>query len=260
MGFLSVNGIRLEYACVEGADSDLPAFFLLHEGLGCVSLWKGFPQQLAKYTGRSVHVISRQGYGRSDPKPAPWELTYMHHEGLVVLPQVLVKLGIRRPILLGHSDGASIALIYAGGAVPSDVSALVLLAPHVFSEPAATDSIARAKTAFLRTELRNRLKRHHGDNVDNAFWGWNGAWLDDGFRDWNIESYLYAIEIPVLLIQGEDDQYGSPRQLYAIQANIRGEAEVRFFPRCRHVPFLDQPTLTLATIGRFLARLSHSGG
>ncbi len=252
-----VDGIRLEYACCAGMDEARPPLVLLHEGLGCVSLWKSFPQQLAQATGRFVHVLSRQGYGGSDPKPTPWELSYMHREGLEILPRALAVLGLQRPVLLGHSDGASIALIYAGGVADCNASALILLAPHVFNEPVSVASIAKARTAYLETDLRRRLGRHHGDNVDNAFWGWNDAWLAPGFRDWNIECFLQEIDIPVLLLQGEDDQYGSREQLYAIQRQVRSQAEVHFLPGCRHAPFLDQPSLTLTTIQAFLHDLNH---
>jgi pimeloyl-ACP methyl ester carboxylesterase len=253
-GYLEVDGVRLEYCRIGTGDTDLPVIVLLHEGLGCVDMWRTFPQDLSDATGYPVFVYSRQGYGRSDPKPAPWSLRYMHDEGLVVLPKVLAAAGLDDVILVGHSDGASIALIYAGGVRGHRARALILMAPHVFNEPVCVTGIGQARELFIEKDLRARLQRHHGDNVDHAFWGWNVAWLDPGFRDWNIEQYLSAVTLPVLLIQGIQDQYGSVAQIEAIERQVSGFAERALIDDCTHSLHKDQPEAVLACIERFLDR------
>lgn len=252
--YLDVDGIRLEYRWIGSRATDLPVIVLLHEGLGCVDMWGTFPRDLSEATGHPVLVYSRQGYGRSDPKPAPWPLRYMHEEGLEVLPKVLVAAGLDNVILVGHSDGASIALVYAGGVVNQHASALVLMAPHVFNEPECVDSIEQARTAYQTTALRKRLQRYHGDNVDHAFWGWNGAWLHRDFLSWNIEPYLPDVSVPVLLLQGEQDQYGTSKQVDAIVRKIKGPAKSVFLSGCRHSPYIDQPQAVLAHIRHFLGQ------
>ena len=250
--YLHVDGVRLEYRVIGSLDSDLPPLVLLHEGLGCVEMWRDFPQRLAEASGHPVFVYSRQGYGRSDPKPHPWSLRYMHEEGLEKLPEVLAEAGLKDAILVGHSDGASIALIYAGGVSNPRVRALILMAPHVFNEPVCVASIEQAKKAYLDTDLRSRLQRYHGDNVDHAFWGWNGAWLDLGFRLWNIERYLSNVSVPTLLLQGEQDQYGTTKQLEAIQRQVTAPVQCELIAGCRHSPHIDQPELVLSHIKNYL--------
>jgi pimeloyl-ACP methyl ester carboxylesterase len=250
--YLEVDGVRLEYRRIGFGDTGLPVVVLLHEGLGCVDMWRTFPQDLSDATGHPVFVYSRQGYGRSDPKPAPWSLRYMHDEGLVVLPKVLAAAGLDNVILVGHSDGASIALIYAGGVREHRARALILMAPHVFNEPLCVTSIEQARDSFIEQDLRARLQRHHGDNVDHAFWGWNGAWLDPGFRGWNIEQYLSAVNVPVLLIQGNQDQYGTVAQIAAIERQVSGIVDRALIDDCTHRLHRDQPDAVLAYIGRFL--------
>jgi pimeloyl-ACP methyl ester carboxylesterase len=252
--YLEVDGVRLEYRRVGPGNTDLPVIVLLHEGLGCVDMWRTFPQNLSDTTGHPVFVYSRQGYGRSDPKPAPWSLRYMHDEGLEVLPKVLAAAGLDDVILVGHSDGASIALIYAGGAGGHCACALILMAPHVFNEPVCVASIEQARDSFIEKDLRARLQRHHGDNVDHVFWGWNGAWLDLGFRGWNIEQYLPAVNLPVLLIQGNQDQYGTVAQIEAIERQVSGFAERALIDDCTHRLHKDQPDAVLAYIVQFLDR------
>lgn len=195
---------------------DEPTVVLLHEGLGSLALWRDLPQELARRTGRSVLAYSRYGYGNSDPFAEPREPDYLHHEGRVVLPELLASFGIAKPVLVGHSDGASIALIYAS---LHAVAALVLIAPHVFVEPVTIESIVRARSAFETTDLRERLLRHHRD-VDATFYGWNDIWLDARFRTWNIESLLAAIDAPALMIQGDADAYGTLAQLDAIRGAV----------------------------------------
>lgn len=251
-GFLTVDGVRLEYARFAAAQADLPTLVFLHEGLGCVALWKDFPARVAHETGCDTLVYSRFGYGGSDPVPLPRPLTYMHEEGLNRLPEVLDAAGIERAILVGHSDGASIAIIHAGGAHDPRVEALVLMAPHVFNEPLSVASIEKARTAYGHG-LRERLERYHGTNVDCAFRGWNDAWLDPGFLDWNIEEYLGGIQIPVLVIQGRDDEYGTMAQVEAIEAQCRGTVERLVLDRCGHSPHRDRTGATLEAIRRFVA-------
>jgi pimeloyl-ACP methyl ester carboxylesterase len=204
---LSIDGRRIEYRFVEPPVTTGMDLVMLHEGLGSVSLWRDFPQQLAQATGCRTLVYSRHGYGLSSPLDAPRQVDYMHEEARVWLPAILERLGIRRPILFGHSDGASIALIHAASP-GSDVAGIVALAPHVKVEELSVSSIASAKAAYLETDLRARLGRHHAD-VDSAFWGWNRIWLDPAFRDWNIEALLPSIRRPILAIQGEEDEYGT---------------------------------------------------
>lgn len=258
-GRLDVAGVNLEYAWTGPGADEAPTLVLLHEGLGCVALWKDFPERLAEATNLGVMAYSRRGYGGSDPVDVPRPLTYMHTEGLDVLPEVLNAAGVRSAILVGHSDGASIALINAGGVRDPRVKGLVLMAPHVFNEELSVTSIAEAKHAFETTSLREQLARYHGDNVDCAFWGWNRAWLDPGFLEWNIEEFLPAIQIPCLLIQGEDDQYGTVAQVAAIQDQVAGPVELLMLPDCRHSPQRDQADKTLDAIKRFADQHSEAG-
>lgn len=252
--FLEVDGVRLEFLSFGEAREGLPSLVLLHEGLGCVEMWRDFPQRLHDVTGRHVFVYSRQGYGRSDPKPPPWPLDYMHAEGLEVLPGVLDTAGLEDVVLVGHSDGASISLIYAGGVADHRASGLILMAPHVFNEAVSVASIEQARTTFHDTDLRTRLQRYHGDNVDHAFLGWNGAWLDPGFLDWNIEQYLPTVTVPTLLIQGRRDQYGTTKQVEAIERQINGPVRCELLADCRHSPYIDQPLAVLASVREFLGR------
>lgn len=255
-GFLHISGIALEYLRLGPAPGDAPTLVLLHEGLGCVSLWKYFPEQLARATGMGVLAYSRAGYGGSDPSPLPRPLSFMHSEGLTVLPQVLNAAGIRKAVLVGHSDGASIALIHAGGSGDERVKGLVLMAPHVLVEEITLAGIRAAGEAYEKTGLRQRLQSHHGDNVDGAFLGWHRAWLDPGFRWWNLESFLPAIQVPVLLIQGEEDNYGSVLQLETIERRLPKKPEILLLAACGHAPFRDQPEATIRAIAAFVARCS----
>ncbi len=252
-GFFDIAGVQIEYQLLAPAESDAaPTLVLLHEGLGCVAMWKDFPRQLAQVSGRRVLSYSRAGYGGSDLCSLPRPLSFMHHEGLNVLPKILAAAKIERAVLVGHSDGASIALISAGGLADRRIAGLILMAPHVFVEELSLSSILEAKTTFETTDLRERLLRYHGDNVDCAFWGWNQAWLNPGFIDWNLEVFLPEIEVPVLLIQGREDQYGTIQQLEKINAGLPDGAELVLLPDCGHSPFRDRPTETLAAISEFL--------
>ena len=226
----------------------------LHEGLGSVALWKDFPERVVAATGCSGFVYSRYGYGRSDPLIEPRQADYMHREALEVLPQLLAVLSIDAPVLIGHSDGASIALIHAG-ATKWPVRGLVAMAPHVFVEDVCVASIAQAKLAFETTDLPQRLGRYHED-VASAFWGWNDIWLHPDFRNWSIEAYLPAVRCAVLLIQGEDDQYGSRAQVDAIARQISGPVETLMLQDCGHAPHVDRTEATLQAIARFVVGMT----
>lgn len=248
--FVDVAGHRLECVRIHGA-KDAPTLVFLHEGLGSVALWKDFPARAADATGCPVLVYSRAGYGRSSPAALPRAPDYMHVEALTVLPALLDRLGIADPILVGHSDGASIGLLHAG-AGKRPVRALVALAPHVFVEDMAIASIAEARRQFETTDLRERLARRHAD-PDAAFRGWNDIWLAPAFRRWNIEAFLSGVRCPLLLIQGRDDEYGSAAQLDAIERQVGGTVARLELADCRHSPHRDQPEATLAAIAAFVA-------
>jgi pimeloyl-ACP methyl ester carboxylesterase len=223
----------------------------LHEGLGSVALWRDFPARVAEASGRRVLVYSRFGHGASDPPDTPRTPRFMHDEALDVLPALLERFDLRDPILVGHSDGGSIALIHAGR-VPG-VSALVLLAPHVFVEDESIAGITAAKQAYEHGDLARRMERHHRDAAV-TFRGWNDVWLSPEFRDWNIEDVLGAITCPVLLVQGRADQYGTLAQVAAIERGIPGAVETVVLD-CKHVPHAERPDETLAAVTRFLASL-----
>lgn len=229
---------------------DRPVIVMLHEGLGSVAMWKEFPHRVAAATGCRVLAYSRYGHGSSERLAEARAMNFMHHEGELVLPEFLERLGIRRPVLLGHSDGGSIALVFAG-THPENVRALILEAPHVFVEDLSVSSITKAKIAYEKTDLPLRLGRYH-EHVDATFWGWNDIWLDPRFRDWNIESYLSSIRCPVLCIQGEEDEYGTRAQLEAIRARVPA-AQIQMLANCRHSPHRDQPEATLHHVVKFMA-------
>ncbi len=249
--FVEVRGRRLEVEQLAG-DPGRPALVFLHEGLGSNSMWRDFPARVATATGCPAVVYSRHGYGQSDLLEAPFAVDYMHREALETLPELLAALGVQRPVLVGHSDGASIALIHAGSR--DGLTGLVALAPHVFVEDISVKSIAEAKTAFETTDLPQRLARHHAD-ARRTFYGWNDIWLHPDFRRWNIEAFLPAIRCPVLAIQGADDEYGTMAQVEAIERQVAGRCEVVKLAACGHSPHRDQPELTLAAIERFVATL-----
>lgn len=246
---------RIEYEGIDVAKAEGPPLVMLHEGLGSISMWRDFPQQLAHATRSSVFVYSRHGYGRSERRRAPHAAGYLHVEALVVLPEVLNQFGIERPILFGHSDGASIALIYAGGS-GRPVAGIVAPAPHVMVEDISVSSIEAAKHAYETTDLRERLARYH-DDVDGAFWGWNDIWLHPEFRSWNIEEYLPRIGCRILAIQGKQDEYGTMEQIERITRAAR-EVEVLKLEHCGHSPHRDQTTVVLDAVARWTKSLRLS--
>lgn len=248
---LRIEDIRIEYRWWDPAAQAYPVpIVLLHEGLGSVSLWKEFPQQLADTTGRRVLAYSRYGYGQSTPLRSKRDPRYMHDEALQTLPALRSQLGIDDCILFGHSDGASIGLIHAG-ARRWRVSALIVLAPHVFVEEEGVRSIAAARDAYFTSDLKERLAKRHAD-PDSAFWGWCDIWLDARFRDWNIEEYLAPIACPVLAIQGHDDEYGTMEQITRLVRAV-DLIEVEKLHECGHSPHRDQPARVLERTQRFLS-------
>jgi pimeloyl-ACP methyl ester carboxylesterase len=251
--FAQAGGHRLEIERIDVGGAARPTLVLLHEGLGSVAMWREFPGRLAHATGCNAVVYSRYGYGKSDPLAGPHSVRYMHDEALVVLPELLDRVAVGRPILVGHSDGGSIALIHAGSGIRS-VTAVVTLAAHVLVEDISVASIAAAKVAWDSTDLRGRLARYH-DDVDGAFRGWNDIWLHADFRAWNIEEYLPRIACPVLAIQGEDDEYGTMEQMRRIAAGAP-DVELVALEDCRHSPHRDQPEAVIGAITRFVDRVA----
>lgn len=249
------GGRRMEIAWHGPKPHRAPTLVFLHEGLGCAALWNDFPARLSRATGCGALVVSRIGYGGSDPCPLPRPIRFMHDEGLTVLPGLLEAVGIRRCILVGHSDGGSIALIYAGGTAAAPLQGVITEAAHVFCEELTVRSIEAARESYLHGDLREKLKKYHGENVDCAFWGWNDVWLHPDFMDWNIEEYLPGIRVPVLAIQGVEDQYGTPAQVAAIAEKAGGGVTVKMLPDCRHSPHREQPDMTLEAMADFIFRI-----
>jgi pimeloyl-ACP methyl ester carboxylesterase len=237
-----------------GETRDKPVLVFLHEGLGSIRQWRDFPEQVAQATGCRALVYDRYGYGQSEIlKEKRRDTRFMHDEALRVLPELLEKLRIENPILIGHSDGASIALIHAGAGHP--VRGVAAMAPHVFVEPVCIDSIRKAKETFEGTDLPERLGRYHRD-VRKTFYGWADVWLDPQFERWDIrEDYLLGIRCPVLALQGEDDEYGTMEQLAAIARRVAGRCEFVKLPGCGHSPFRDQPEKALAAVASFVETL-----
>jgi pimeloyl-ACP methyl ester carboxylesterase len=253
-GMLDLDSMRLEYRMIGPRPDEAPTIVMLHEGLGCVGLWGDFPDRLQAATGAGVFVYSRAGYGRSSPVKLPRPLTFMHEEAREVLPKVLDAIGFRRGLLVGHSDGASIAATYAGSVQDHRVRGLTLIAPHFFTEDMGIAEIARAKEAYAATDLRQKLARWHAD-VDNAFRGWNDAWLDPEFRNWDITEPLAYIRVPILIVQGEDDQYGTQRQIEVARQECYCPVEVALYRGVRHAPHREAPALLLASVSEFAGRL-----
>ena len=248
--FLNLEGVKLEARCWGPPPDEANTIILLHEGLGCVDLWRDFPEKLAERTGMGVFAYSRQGYGKSDQCILPRPIDYMTIEAIDVLPRVLDAIGFKQGTLLGHSDGASIAAIHAGKVKDQRVKNIVLMAPHFFTEPVGLASIRAASEAYDKGDLKSRLARYHA-NVDNAFHSWNGSWLNPEFEHWNIEDVLPGVDIPVLAIQGEGDQYGTIAQIDVIGENVTGPVERHILPDCRHSPHIDQSKIVLRLVEEF---------
>lgn len=246
--------VRIEHAWLAPERRGRPLMVFLHEGLGSLSAWKDFPRSLVDALGWRGLVYSRPGYGRSTPRAAEeaWQLDFLHRQAHEVLPALLAALDIDTaadpPVLFGHSDGASIALLFAAR-FPRRVRALVVVAPHIVVEDLSVSSIAQAREAYLTTDLRDRLARHH-DDPDSAFWGWNDIWLHPPFREWSIEDEISSIACPVLAVQGVDDQYGTLAQVHGIARRVPGTRVVEL-PDCRHAAHKDQPEALIAAVGSF---------
>jgi pimeloyl-ACP methyl ester carboxylesterase len=253
-GFLDLATMRLEYRMIGPRPDAAPTIVMLHEGLGSVGLWGAFPEQLASATGAGIFVYSRAGYGNSSPGKLPRSVSFMHEEALEVLPRLLAAIGFQRGILFGHSDGASIATIYAGSIQDHRLRGLVLMAPHFFTEEMGLAAIRATRDEFATGTLRDKLKRWHGD-VDGAFRSWVEPWLDPDFRDWDITEALGYIRVPILIVQGADDQYGTLKQVEAAQQECYCPVEVAVLPRTRHSPHRDAAALTLDTASAFINRL-----
>jgi pimeloyl-ACP methyl ester carboxylesterase len=251
MPLVTIDGRRLETRSIPGDARRRPLVFL-HEGLGSVALWRDFPDQVARRLGAPALIYSRFGYGRSDALLAKNTLRFMHDEALKVLPRLLDALGIEQPLLVGHSDGASIALIHAAAA-GRPVPGLVLMAPHVFVEPICTASIAKIRERYLATDLKQRLAKYHA-HVDDAFLGWADTWLLPEFAAWSIEDLLPRIAVPTLLIQGRDDEYGTLAQLDRIEAGVKGPTARLVLERCGHSPHRDQDAAVIEAIIDFARR------
>jgi len=259
--------IAIEYRWVDANDTndtndavtaddtaiEQPVMVFLHEGLGSVSLWKDFPDQLCTHLGMRGLVYSRPGYGKSTPRAADehWATDFMHRQAYEVLPMLLAQLNVQNPWLLGHSDGASIALLYAAQ-FPAALRGAIVVAPHLFVEDISIQSIRQAREAYLRHGLRERLSRHH-DDVDSAFFGWNDIWLSERFKDWNIEAVLPSIRCPLLALQGAQDEYGSLAQIMRIR-ELLSAAEVITLANCGHSPHRDQAAELIAAVTTFISR------
>lgn len=252
MKHVTVQGLKLEYRDYPAAAQGRPTLLLLHEGLGCVSMWRHFPEKLAAVTGCRLIVWSRAGYGGSEAYPEPRTPRYMHCEGEEMLPALLAALEVERPLLIGHSDGGSIALIFAG-AFPEVPLGVAVMAPHEFVEDISLAGIRDARVAWETTDLPKKLARYHHARTERVFRDWNDIWLSPDYRDWNIEAYLPKIRCPVLAIQGEGDEYATMRQIDAIAEQIPGTQLLKL-PDCGHSPHRDQEAAVLAALAAFAAR------
>jgi len=255
-GTLRIGAADLEYRMIGPAPADAPTIVMLHEGLGSAALWGDFPDRLQQATGAGVFVYSRAGYGASSPAALPRPLDYMSIEALEILPDLLDKIGFRRGLLLGHSDGASIAAIYAGGVADHRVRGVVMIAPHFIVEDMGVAAIADTRKAYETAGLRAKLARWHGD-VDNTFYGWNDAWLDPKFCNWDISEYLAYIRVPVAILQGADDQYGTIRQIEIARQECYCPVDVTIIPRSGHSPHREAPETALNSITEFAERILY---
>lgn len=240
--------IEVEYVWLNAELTDAPVMVFLHEGLGSVSMWKDFPRQLCERLGVRGLLYSRPGYGRSTARPESeqWLSNFMHRQAHEVLPELMERFGIERPWLFGHSDGGSIALLYASR---YECAGAIVLAPHIVVEDISVTSISAARDAYLNTDLRERLGRYH-DDPDSAFWGWNRIWLDPEFRAWEIGEEIETIDCPLLAVQGLDDEYGTLEQIRGIARRVP-QTQLLEITNCRHSPHKDQPQALLDACDNF---------
>jgi pimeloyl-ACP methyl ester carboxylesterase len=255
-GVLDLGDQQLEYRHCGPQPGEAATIVLLHEGLGCVGLWGEFPAALAAETGLGVFAYSRAGYGQSSDIALPRPLSYMHDEAEYVLPRLLDAIGFGRGYLVGHSDGASIAAIYAGSHEDHRVRGLSLIAPHFFVEEMGIAEIAKAKVAYETGDLKPRLARWH-KHVDSAFLGWNGAWLDPEFRTWDISEFLAYIRVPVQIVQGAEDQYGTVRQIEIAREECYCPVDVALLDGVWHSPHREAPETAVRTIADFIMRVAE---
>ncbi|HRC56502.1 MAG: alpha/beta hydrolase [Myxococcales bacterium] len=263
MASLRVDGVTLEVAWYDArgrrsagrSSTGRPTLVLLHEGLGSVSSWRDWPATLARAAEADVLLWSRAGYGGSDGTALPRPLDYMEREGRDVVPRVLEVAQVHRAVLVGHSDGGSISLVYAATGGRDQVAGLALLAPHVICEDVTVAAIARARRAYLEGDLRAKLARHHGDNTDVAFWGWNDAWLDPGFRAFDLTGYLPQVTAPVVVIQGECDPYGTLAQVELIERGVSGPVRRVVLPEVGHAPQRERPAETAQAVVALLGQV-----
>lgn len=246
---LLIDDVRIEVKSLIHKNSTLEPIIFLHEGLGSISLWKNFPNKIHNLTKRDVVIYSRVGMGNSSALTKPRKTDYMHHEANYFLPEILNFLNIKTPILLGHSDGASIALIYSGSG--NNVKSLILEAPHVFVEDISIKGIKSAKKLWNKSDLKDKLSKYHKDPY-GAFNGWCNAWLSNDFYNWNIEEYVNNIYCPILLIQGKQDTYGTMKQLESIENNSNGIVQRYELENCGHSPHTQYPTEIAQKINKFL--------
>ncbi|MEO1143326.1 MAG: alpha/beta hydrolase [Pseudomonadota bacterium] len=254
--YLDVAGSKLEYACYGPPPSEAPTIVMLHEGLGCVALWRGFPERLAKATGYGVFVYSRAGYGKSSDAMLPRPIDYMADEAMDVLPKVLDAIDFRKGVLLGHSDGATIAAIHFAFTNRYELRGIIMMAPHFFAEKSGIEAIAKIKQVYENGDLKDKLSKYH-TNVDTAFYGWSEAWLNPDFHGWNVADAIDHWRLPVLAIQGRDDEYGTLAQIEEIENRIYSPAEIAIYDNCGHSPHFDKPEETLNAIVDFLETLDR---
>ena len=252
-------GERIEAVWVGPGPGEAPTLIFLHEGLGCVALWRDIPERLAEITGCGALVYSRRGYGASAACRLPRPIDFMHHEGRQVLPGIIDQCGIGRHVLIGHSDGGSIALINAGSRPAPGLAGVVTLAAHVFCETVTRDAIREANQRYLTGDLKKRLAVYHGKNTDCAFRGWCDTWLHPDFNLWNIEEFLPVIAVPVLAIQGKQDPYGTVAQVNAIEAKCGSRAVVQLVGDCGHAPHMEKRDLVLKRICEYVQQTLHGG-
>ncbi|MBV9956221.1 MAG: alpha/beta hydrolase [Pseudolabrys sp.] len=251
-GFLQIGSQRLEYRFLGPQPGEAPTLVLLHEGLGSATMWGDFPEKLQKATGCGVFIYSREGYGQSSPAKLPRPLSFMHTEARETLPKILDAIGFQDGLLVGHSDGGSIATIYAGSHQDHRLRALVLMAPHFFVEDCTIKSIAEMRQAYdAGSDLRGKLARYHAD-VDATVRGWSDVWLKGDFKKWDLTEELGYIRVPILIVQGEDDHYGTVAQINAAERDCYCPVEVALLPATKHVPHREAPEKTLEVVSGFV--------